>query len=49
MGSAGPQGRAKTKRLLPKLRRSSGVRPKRPPEVPATPVLTATYCRPSTA
>ena len=40
---------AKTNRLLPALGRSSGVRRVKPDAVPDVPVLTATYCRPSTA
>ena len=43
------QGSAKTKRLLPALGRSSGVRRMNPEAVAAEPVLTATYCRPATA
>ena len=39
-------GSANTKRLLPELGRISGVRPM---NLEALPVLTATYCRPSTA
>ena len=42
-------GSANTNRLLPALGRSSGVRRMKPDAVPAEPVLTATYCRPSTA
>ena len=46
---AGYSGRTNTNRLLPALGRSSGVRRVKPDAVPAVPVLTATYCRPSTA
>ena len=42
-------GRAKTKILFPVLGCSSGVSRNMPNGVPAVPVLTATYCRPSTA
>ena len=42
-------GSANTKRLFPALGRISGVSPMNPEAVPAVPVLTATYCRPSTA
>ena len=44
-----PSGSANTKSVLPALGRSSGVRPTKPEAVAAEPVLTATYCRPSTA
>ena len=44
IGRPAYSGRANTKRLLPTLGRSSGVRPER-----RAPVLAATYCRPSTA
>ena len=42
-------GKPNTNRLLPTLGRSSGVRRVKPDAVPELPVLTATYCRPSTA
>ena len=42
-------GSANTNRLLPALGRISGVRRINPDAVAALPVLTATYCRPSTA
>ena len=42
-------GSANTNRLFPELGRSSGVNPMKWADVPPVPVLTATYCRPSTA
>ena len=45
----GYSGKPNTNRLLPLLGRSSGVRRVKPDAVPEGPVLTATYCRPSTA
>ena len=45
----GCYGNANTKRLLPLLGRSSGVNWRKLAVVAARPVLTAMYCRPSTA
>ena len=42
-------GNANTNRLFPALGVISGVSRMNPDAVPAVPVLTATYCRPSTA
>ena len=46
---AGLHGNANTNTLFPALGVISGVSRMNPDAVPAVPVLTATYCRPSTA